>query len=117
VTRSAGARVCGRRETVEEAHVEACNRHGGRRRASGGCSERSHAAIRNITFALVPKNTNNPFLRPGAGWLQEGREGNSTGRSNASISVPASTAAGDEEAQIVADLITQSRTGHWRVAP
>ena len=45
------------------------------------------------TFALVPKNTNNPFFDQALRRLQEGREGIERRGRSASISAPASTAA------------------------
>ena len=65
----------------------------GGRAACAGRAARPAAADKKYMFALVPKNTNNPFFDQARGRLQEGREGTERRRSSASTSAPASTAA------------------------
>ena len=66
-------------------------------------------ADKKYTFALVPKNTNNPFFDQALRRLQEGREG-TNGAIECLYIGPGEHGGGDEQAQIVADLITKGST-------
>src|SRR6516165_6613481 len=68
------------------------------------------AADKKYTFALVPKNTNNPFFDQAlAGCKKAEKELN--GKIECLYIGPGEHGGGDEEAQIVADLITKKVDG------
>src|SRR5258707_15071535 len=68
------------------------------------------AADKKYTFALVPKNTNNPFFDQAlAGCKKAEKELN--GAVECLYIGPGEHGGGDEEAQIVADLITKKVDG------
>jgi ribose transport system substrate-binding protein len=74
--------------------------------AAGG----ANAAGKKLTFALVPKNTNNPFFDQAlAGCKKAEKELN--GAIECLYIGPGEHGGGDEEAQIVADLITKKVDG------
>ena len=69
-----------------------------------------NAAEKKYTFALVPKNTNNPFFDQAlAGCKKAEKELN--GAVECLYIGPGEHGGGDEEAQIVADLITKKVDG------
>src|SRR5437899_3202990 len=70
----------------------------------------ANAADKKYTFALVPKNTNNPFFDQAlAGCKKAEKELN--GAVECLYIGPGEHGGGDEEAQIVADLITKKVDG------
>ena len=70
----------------------------------------AQAADKKYTFALVPKNTNNPFFDQAlAGCKKAEKELN--GAVECLYIGPGEHGGGDEEAQIVADLITKKVDG------
>src|SRR4051794_8611215 len=70
----------------------------------------SQAADKKYTFALVPKNTNNPFFDQAlAGCKKAEKELN--GAIECLYIGPGEHGGGDEEAQIVADLVTRRVDG------
>src|ERR1700676_4759120 len=70
----------------------------------------ANAADKKYTFALVPKNTNNPFFDQAlAGCKKAEKELN--GAIECLYIGPGEHGGGDEEAQIVADLITKKVDG------
>ena len=63
------------------------------------------AADKKFTFALVPKNTNNPFFDQALAGCKKA-EKELAGKIECLYIGPGEHGGGDEEAQIVADLIT-----------
>lgn len=68
------------------------------------------AADKKYTFALVPKNTNNPFFDQALAGCKKA-EGELKGAVECLYIGPGEHGGGDEEAQIVADLITKKVDG------
>jgi ribose transport system substrate-binding protein len=68
------------------------------------------AAEKQYTFALVPKNTNNPFFDQALGGCKKA-EKELAGKIKCLYIGPGEHGGGDEEAQIVADLITKKVDG------
>ena len=66
---------------------------------------------KKYVFALVPKNTEQPVLRPGPRRLQEGRERSSNGAFECLYIGPGEHGGGDEQVQIVHDLIAKKVDG------
>src|SRR5476651_1165261 len=70
----------------------------------------SNAADKKYTFALVPKNTNNPFFDQALAGCKKA-EAELKGVVKCLYIGPGEHGGGDEEAQIVADLITKKVDG------
>src|SRR5579862_8073204 len=70
----------------------------------------THAADKVYTFALVPKNTNNPFFDQAQLGCQKA-EKELAGKIKCLYVGPGEHGGGDEEAQMVADLITKGVDG------
>src|ERR1700730_8613195 len=68
------------------------------------------AADKKYTFALVPKNTNNPFFNPALAGCKKA-EKELAGAVKCLYIGPGEHGGGDEEAQIVADLVTKKVDG------
>jgi len=80
--------------------------HGGRRRASGGAAKEPMRPIRNTPSRWYPRTPKTPVLRQALAGCKKAEEG-TNGAVECSISCPGEHGGGDEEAQIVADLITK----------
>jgi len=78
--------------------------------ALAASSVTTHAADKVYTFALVPKNTNNPFFDQAQLGCQKA-EKELAGKIKCLYVGPGEHGGGDEEAQMVADLITKGVDG------
>src|ERR1700730_13476057 len=70
----------------------------------------AHAADKKYTFALVPKNTNNPFFDQALAGCKKA-EKELKGAVECLYIGPGEHGGGDEEAQMVADLVTKKVDG------